>query len=361
MIKERPPCEGGLPPTQNCTLSEGVNGTGLCSSAVTASTHAIQPSANILNYSSGTNGRHEPEKTRTAAYCRMLVERWAAFDPALKEYDVRLFLVMLTLLQPDGLIIAGEPKLCRLTMKKSLRTPRQALERLCKAGYFACVRKGNGKGNASHYVRGEMFNPERSEELQTRIRELTQRGSKNTPFDGERVQFFGSKGGQKIHPQPIEQPINTHTEELPSALNEETWKAYCLELNPERDPADISRTLDKAIRKGARDGFWKHLCRDFNSYYKTPPKPQAPAAVIARKAFSPAKLPQVKSSCESPRIGGLAFDGLSKEEWHAKENKWYGLGSRENWIKAECPHLTLNPEKYRIVAELIAKHALQIA
>ena len=288
MIKERPPCEGGLPSTQNCTYSEGVNGTGLYSSAVTASTHAIQPPANILNYSSGTDGRHEPEKTQTAAYKRMLVESYAALDPTLKDYDIRLMRVMITLRQPDGRIIAGEPKLCRLTGKKNLRTPRQALERLCKAGYFTCVRKGNGKGNASHYVRGEMFNPERAEELQARIRQLTQRGSKNTPFDGERVQFFGSKGGQKIHPQPIDQPINKHTKELPSAFNEETWKEYCLELNPERDPADIARTLDLAIIEGARDGFWKHICRHFNSHYKAPPKPQAPAAAIARKAFSPA-------------------------------------------------------------------------
>jgi len=311
----------------------------VCAGAVTSSTQTFQPPANILNYSSGTNGRHEPEKTRTAAYCRMLVERWAAFDPALKEYDVRLFLVMLTLLQPDGLIIAGEPKLCRLTMKKSLRTPRQALERLCKAGYLTCVRKGNGKGNASHYVRGEMFNPERSKELQTRIRELTQRGTKNTPFDGERVQFFGSKGGQKIHPQPIDQPIHTHTEELPSAFNKENWMAHTENqtLFPKWTREDRERSFELAKAKGYEtDKTWRGCCAFwFNQWQKHNAKPQAPAAAIARKAFSTSTRPAYRSQCESAPSWKTPGREKFKDEW-----EWEDAGCPKDWatwLKWGCP------------------------
>ena len=168
MIKERPPSQGG-PPHQNTgsTLPLGVNGTGCYSSAVTASTLAIEAPSNLQNYSPGTNGHHEPEKTRTDTYYRMLVESYASLDPRLKDYDVRLMVVMRTLRRKsDGLMIAGEPKLCRLTRKKNPRTPRQGLERLCKAGYYTCVRKGNGKGNASIYADGEMWNPEHADKLQ---------------------------------------------------------------------------------------------------------------------------------------------------------------------------------------------------
>jgi hypothetical protein len=311
-------------------------------SAVTASTLGFTAVNPNFNFTGGESGGQRAVGADLRTKDRIVFFIEALKDRSLAGSQIRVLAgAVFGLWQPhDEQVWLGAEAVTKY-WGYPLKTSKRAIEVLRKKELLLLKKKGGGRGNSNKYLLGKT-------------------GTSKSPFElnGD-TQVH--KQGQRRPSHTFTKPKYTHTKELPSALNEETWKSYCLELNPERDPADISRTLDKAIRKGARDGFWKHLCRDFNSYYKTPPKPQAPAAVIARKAFSPAKLPPVKSSCESPRIGGLAFDGLSKEEWHAKENKWYGLGSRENWIKAECPHLTLNPEKHRIVAELIAKHALQIA
>ena len=145
-------------------------------------------------------------------------------------------------------------------------------------------------------------------------------------------------------------------------LRAKTKKTFVVDIYPQRDPVDIDVTFDKAITEGARDNHWKHICRKFNSWYKPPTKLQAPAVIIAKRQFTPAPRPAVRSSCESRPIGGKWFDGLSSEEWHAKDNGWYGLGGRDNWIKAERPHLALRSQAERelIVTELAAKHNLKI-
>jgi hypothetical protein len=140
-------------------------------------------------------------------------------------------------------------------------------------------------------------------------------------------------------------------------LNEETWKAYCTQKFPDWDSADIEGSFHSAVERRKGNGNWKAYTA--KCYANRRPKPQPSAAKVAQKAFTQPTRPPVKSSCDSPRIGGLPFDGLSKEEWYAKENGWYGFGGRENWIKAGRPHLVLHPERDRIVSELIAKHALQ--
>ena len=277
MIKERPPSQGG-PPQQNTgsTLPLGVNGTGCYSSAVTASTLAIEALANFQIFSPGANGDHQNDKTKKPTYYRMCVDSYADIDPRLDDGSRRLLGVMLSLKRSDVIIIAGKEKLA-FYLSKSPRRIYVYLRRLCAAGYLRLVKKGGGyPGNADAYSLGVMYNLEKAEWCAIKLKEKGQewaeiekeRWSKMTSFDGERWPEIDTKVGNRLPSHPIDTITNTHTyvgAALPPPFSgdsvsnfcEESWIEYCTQKYPDWELADIKSSFQAAVIKGIGSGNWK--------------------------------------------------------------------------------------------------------
>lgn len=343
MKKERPPYEGG-PPKQNLgsTLPVGVNGSGVYSSAVTASTLGVTGLNANLNFTAVESSAQKAIGADLRTKDRIVFFIEAIKDRSLTASQIRVLAgAVFGLWQShDEQMWLGAEAAAKY-WGYPLKTAKRAIEAIRKKELFLLKKKGGGRGNSNKYALGKT-------------------GTSRSPFEFKRdIQVH--KQGQERPPHTFTKPNYTQRKEPLWAFSKENWKTYCLELNPRRDPADIDRTYDYAVAEGARDGYWKHLCRRCDSYYRPSTKPQAPAAIIAKKQFTPAARTAVRSSCESPKTSEW-FDGLSFEEWHAKGNGWYGLGGRDNWIKAGRPHLAgkSQGEKDSAVAELAAKHNLKI-
>jgi len=130
---------------------------------------------------------------------------------------------------------------------------------------------------------------------------------------------------------------------------------------------DRERCFDLVKRKGYEtDETWRGCCAFyFKQWQRHNAKPQAPAAAIAQRHFTPAPRPAVRSSCESPSTSKHLY-GLDRDESNAQSNGWYGLGGRDNWIKAGRPNLSLanfrtKAEQDSAIAALIAKKGLGVA
>jgi len=340
----------------------------------------------VLNFSPGTNGHHEPakaQKEHTDAYYRKQVQLYAAIDPNLTFFDAAVLDRMSSWVRkPDGLMISGAEKLGNY-FGMSVTSAYGALKRLEKFEYLKCHKRGRGSGIASQYLEGKMYSRDRREWIRQRLLENEEKArpqnfirtkpkgkprgkprtkrekvQKSVPFeDTEKVQKLANKTYKILYPQPIEQPIHKQPQDPLWAFTAENWRAYCLELNPQRDPVDIDRTFNYAIKKGAKDGSWKHICRNCHFVYK-PPKAATQAATSPKKGSSPVPRPAPRSQCESPPIP--PWPALH----YVKCRGWYGLGSQENWEKAGRPHHELVLESWevreQVISELISKFNLYV-
>ena len=339
----------------------------VCAGAVTSSTIAILPPENLQNYSPGTNGRHEPAKDTRFAW---MAENFRRKDVSPLARCVLGWLLTAAQWREDGRMIIGKGEIAE-RMGIGKRTADRCILELLAAGCLRLVSRGGSlrgqSREANIYALGTAFEGTPPPLRPRRKGTLRPVSPVALVPKARPVSSVTDDQCQELHPLPIVPPIHTHTKESPSALTRENWMAYT--ENPALFPGwtreDRERCFDLAKRKGYEtDETWRGCCAFyFKQWQRHNAKPQAPAAAIAQRHFTPAPRPAVRSSCESPRIGGLAFDGLSKQEWHAKENGWYGLGGRDNWIKAGCPHLAgrSQAEKDSVIAALIAKKGLGVA
>lgn len=346
----------------------------VCAGAVpiTATIQTIEPPQNT-HYHHGSNGHHEPAKDTRFAW---LAENLRRKDVSPQARCVLGWMVTAAQWRADRLIIIGKGEISE-RMGIGKRTADRCILELLAAGCLRLTAKGGSlrgqKREANTYALGVAFEGT-PPPLRPKRRGTPRLVSPLALVPPARpVSSVTADQCQKLHPLPIVPPIHTHTKELPAANNKETPRQFTLEnwmahtaspaLFPGWPSEDRKRCFELAKAKGYEtDETWVGCCAFyFKQWQRHNAKPSP--AVIAQKAFSNhAPQPAARSSCESPRIGGLPFDGLSKEEWHAKESGWYGLGGRDNWIKAGCPHLAgrSQAEKDSAVAALIARHALMV-
>jgi hypothetical protein len=237
------------------------------------------------------------KKEHTDAYYETAVRMFSGIDPRLTPFDTLVLDQMVAWVKkPDAFMICGAEK-CGNWFGVSKATAQASLNRLEKYGYFRCFKKGNGRGNASKYVLGELYSNGRREWIQEQllaneyscrpqnfVRTKPKGKPRGRPFlkgervqksatfnNTERVQKSAHKGCKNLLSQPIDQPIHTHTEELPLAFNKENWLLECQKLNPSRDLKDIERTYEIArIEKGAKDGDWVRWVKHYDSFYIPP-------------------------------------------------------------------------------------------
>ncbi len=314
MTKERPPSQGGLPQQSNgSTIPLGVNGMGFHSSAVTASSFALGQQTNTLHLEPGTNDHHEPEKDHRFAW---LGENLRRKDISPLARCLLGWLILLAQWRKDRLIIIGKGEIAERFGIDARHADRLILELVAGGCLRIVERGGSPKGQrrkANIYALGSAF-----EGTPPKARP----GAKISLVRNGLEVGLSDDRGLVCPPLPIVPPNNTHTKESDSALNEETWKAECLKLNPERDPADITRTLYLAIGEGAKDGFWRHLCRKFNSYYKAPSKPSV------TKAFQNQAKPKIK------KYNPYSTEGCAS----VPSYRLAGFSSCSEWLKAGCPN-----------------------
>lgn len=330
------------------------------SSAFTASYHPHLATKHVEHY----QGSDTP---RTRTYYDLVVQSYGAIDPRLKDADFRLLRIMLTLRQRDKRMIAGNAKLARL-LGKSEDTIPAYLSRLCDAGYISRIKCGNGKGNASEYKAGPMFNLDQANWCEAQIKAATQRGSKIHPFakGGENVRAIehACKGGLNDPPQPNTQPINTHTHKCSLSFDKAGWMAHTANevMFPGWSTEDREKSFGIAKTKHyINDANWQDFCPHYWQHSQNNP------ANFKSQSYRPAKTthsssafrrtnppPTVRSSCESPR-SSLPWDGLTPGEWHAKARDWYGLGSRENWIEMGSPNFPKDTERAEMLKKLSMK------
>lgn len=338
----------------------------VCSNAVTTSTAGILPPANLQNYSAGTNGRHEPAKDTRFAW---MAENFRRKDVSPLARCVLGWMVTAAQWREDRLMIIGKGEIAE-RMGIGKRTADRCILELIAAGCFRLVSKGGSlrgqSREANTYALGTAFEgtppPLRPRRRGTPLRPV----SPVTLVPTARpVSSVTADQCQELHPLPIVPPIHTHTKDSPSAFNKESWMAYT--ENPALFPGwtreDRERCFDLAKRKGYEtDETWRGCCAFyFKQWQRHNGKPQAPAAAIAQRHFTPAPRPAVRSSCESPRVY-VPFDGLPPEEWHAKANGYYGLGGRDEWVDLGCPHLAgrSKAERDSAIAAAYAKKGLGV-
>ena len=284
------------------------------------------------------------KKENTDAYYETAVRMFSGIDPRLTPFDTLVLDQMVAWVKkPDAFMICGAEK-CGNWFGVSKATAQACLNRLEKCGYFRCFKKGNGRGNASKYVLGELYSKGKREWIQEQllaneyssrpqnfVRTKPKGKPRGKPFikgervqksatfnNTERVQKSAHKGCKNLLSQPIGQPIHTHTKELPSAFNKENWLKECQRLNPSRDLKDIDYTFHLAESEGAKDGDWLLSVRRYDRSYN--PRSKAPTAPAVR---SPAPRPAVKSSCESPSLPPLDLSNpqvLEHELYDALKN-----------------------------------------
>lgn len=266
------------------------------------------------------------KKEHTDAYYETAVRMFSGIDPRLTPFDTLVLDQMVAWVKkPDAFMICGAEK-CGNWFGVSKATAQASLNRLEKCGYFRCFKKGNGRGNASKYVQGELYSKGRREWIQEQllaneyssrpqnfVRTKPKGKPRGKPFikgervqksatfnNTERVQKSAHKGCKNLLSQPIDQPIDTHIEskreasppDAPSIFSLENWLYRGKNEHPDWDKRDLMGSYESAVRNGV-NGTWelyqdKCYARRFNA-------PTAPAR------SSPAPRPAVKSSCESPR------------------------------------------------------------
>jgi hypothetical protein len=309
---------------------------------VTCSPYSIDSSNTEKLYI--TPRSEKPKKEHADAYYETAVRMFSGIDPRLTPFDTLVIDQMVAWVKkPDAFMICGAEK-CGNWFGVSKATAQASLNRIEKCGYFRCFKKGNGRGNASKYVLGELYSKGRREWIQEQllaneyssrpqnfVRTKPKAKPRGRPFlkgervqksatfnNTERVQKSAHKGCKNLLSHPIGQPIHTHTEELPSAFNKECWLKECLKLNPSRDLKDIDYTFHLAKSEGANDDNWMLSVRRYDRSYNPRSKiPTAPARP------SPAPRPAVKSSCESPKQAPLDYDNpkvLDDELYDALRN-----------------------------------------
>ena len=324
----------------------------------------------VLNYSPGTNGHHGPPKLKKDYRLSWLGELSCLNFKGKKTGGLLTKLV--TRIQhssTDGLMCIGKGEVAEL-MGVSKRTADRYILELIAFGCIKLVKKGGSlcgqTRDANWYALGDQFNGT-PPPARLKNRETPRPVSPVTLVPKARpVSSVTADQCHALHPLTSNN-THTHTKESPSAFTKTNWMAYT--ENPALFPGwtreDRERCFDLAKRKGYEtDETWRGCCAFyFKQWQRHNAKPQAPAAAIAQRHFTPEPRPAVRSSCESPRIGGLAFDGLSKQEWHAKKNDWYGTGGEDNWRKLGEPHLAgmSQAERHSAIAALIAKKGLGVA
>ncbi|NCY23261.1 hypothetical protein EBX31_15080, partial [bacterium] len=281
----------------------------------------------------------------------MAVLNYAASDPRLGDGAFRLLSLMVgAIRQPDGRMIAGDPKLSR-SLGKSEKRISAYLAELRESKYLHLAKPAAGRGRAAEYELGSMFSHESAMRCQQQVGLLLKRGSRVSPFAEKGSKISGKKlyqeGGQEFTPQPISQPIHTHKEK-PAALKEENWMARGKEKFPGWDLADMKSSFLSALQKGEAIGDW----RIFQDKCHVLSRKRLPSAGLRKNpsSYLPSTRP-IRSSCESPRTS-TPFDGLPKDVWYAKSRDWYDLGSESNWEKVGRPHLPSSEKIKELRAKL---------
>ena len=253
MKTERAPCEGAPLPTITCIPSESVKEAGaFADTSATKSNQYLEYSKNV-SYDCGITDDLRPTKPKSDTYYRMCVVSYAAIDPRIKDGDIRILVMMLTLRQADGKMIVGHEKLSRL-LGRTEKTMKRGVRRLEESEYLQCIEEGNGSGNAAIHILGEMFLREQAEWCKEQVKRATERGSQITPFSKEEIKKRGTipiqKGGRKIPPHTIDQPNNTHTKGVPSAFNKENWLKRGKDTYPDWDDRNLNGAFYSAETKG---------------------------------------------------------------------------------------------------------------
>lgn len=132
-------------------------------------------------------------------------------------------------------------------------------------------------------------------------------------------------------------------------------KGYCLDtlaslirINVRKLESCMAELEKEGIFKRDESGaiYSKRLVDDFNRIMN---HRDGSRERMQRFRERSADKPSPKHSCESP--AGPRIE-ISKEEFHARERDWYGLGSRENWIKVGKPHFPSEERVGQLLKEL---------
>jgi len=230
------------------------------------------------------------KKEHTDAYYETAVRMFSGIDPCLTPFDTLVLDQMVAWVKkPDAFMICGAEK-CGNWFGVSKATAQASLNRLEKCGYFRCFKKGNGRGNASKYVLGELYSKGRREWIQEQllaneyssrpqnfVRTKPKGKPRGKPFikgervqksatfnNTERVQKSAHKGCKNLLSQPIDQPIDTHIEskreasppDAPSIFSLENWLYRGKNEHPDWDERDLLGSYESAVRNGV-NGTWK--------------------------------------------------------------------------------------------------------
>ena len=312
MKTERAPCEGAPPPTLPYIPSEGVKEAGaFADTSATESNQYLEYPKNV-SYGCGIIDDLKPTKPKNDTYYRMCVVSYAAIDPRIKDGDIRILVMMLTLRQADGKMIVGHEKLSRL-LGRAEKTMKRGVRRLEESEYLQCIEEGNGSGNAAIHILGGMFLREQAEWCKEQVKRATERGSQITPFSKEEIKKRGTilsqKGGRNLPPHTIDQPNNTHIKGVPSAFNKENWLKRGKETYPDWDDRDLNGAFYSAETKGVNSSWPSYQDKCYALRYKT----QQPPPVVPKSWHKQAPKPQ-RAQCESPRLEPLDYNNLQTLE-----------------------------------------------
>jgi len=252
-------------------------------------------------------------------------------------------------------ILMTSPKVIRETM--NLLIAEKLIERLVRGSAL----RGRPR-ICSQYVLGTAFEgvpPMMRGKDKGKPYPKAQRGDSTTPLGkGTTGALQHPKGGECATPSPI-CTLNTHTKESPLAFTMKNWIAYT--ENPALFPGwtreDRERCFDLAKRKGYEtDETWRGCCAFyFKQWQRHNAKPQAPAATIAQRHFTPAPRPAVRSSCESPKTAPLDYASRQLLETELQTAIKEGLSLE--FIKASAPKALYDS----VIASIYAKKGLGVA
>jgi hypothetical protein len=328
--KERPPSQGG-PPHQNnsSTLPLGVNGTGCYSSAVTASTLAIEAPSNLQHYSPGTNGHHEPPNPLKDYRLSWLGELGCLPFRGKKTYAILSRLVLRIQHSTDKLICIGKDELAKLA-GVSKRTADRAIKELIAFGCLRLVKEGGStpvgsKRDANWYALGERFNGTPPPARLKNRRALRPVSPVTLVPQAPPVSPVTADQCHALHPL-TNKHTNTHKKESPLAFKQENWMAHT--ENPTLFPGwpreDRERCFLKAKAKGYEtDETWRGCCA---FYFKQWQRLNAKTQGSIPKAFQNYAKPKAK------KYNPLSTDGCNSPPTY----RLAGYSSYVDWANAGC-------------------------
>ena len=319
---------------------------------VTESTASFLPPANTLHSEAGTNGHHEPPKPPKDYRFAWLGENVRRKDISPLARCLLTWLITSAQWRKDGHMIIGKGEIAERFGIDPRHANRLILELVTGACLRIVQRGGSPKGQrrkANIYCLGSAFE-----------------GTPPKARPGARMPLVGngpgvglsSDQGLDCHPLPTIPPDNKHTQLFDSAFSKESWVDYCTKKYPDWSHTNIESSYFAALEKDRGKGNWKayadkcYCLRRNSTRPKLAQTPNGPANQVNGHSPKPPENPI--------KLGDIIFGGLPSDEHRAKMNGWYGLGGRDNWIKAGRPDLAGKPNAVKDgeVSALIAKYNL---